>query len=276
MKRRNLGVGLLILASSLLFSVGSASAANPPAGTCVIKSLPSFVSQGEGSVTATVADIIEVGCDPTAYGTGSKVTVSATQLYERCGKDVTWYVPNPYTVTTGFNVTLALDADGNATVALIAGPNCQAGDSLVSVHENEEPFETFTTHFKAEAPEPTPPGLFAFHPTQIEDALSSGVATIVEAEFTNGSEQTVRIGSEELYDRCRIAPHLRWIGIDRSETTGPEVLGVPLDDDGNGFVIAIGDESCAPGTSVIEGDLQQKPFTTETAEFTIEPPKPRF
>ena len=36
-------------------------------------------------------------------------------------------------------------------------------------------------------------------------------------EFENGSEEPVRIASEELFRRCRIAPHLRWILMDGTE-----------------------------------------------------------
>jgi hypothetical protein len=278
MTRRNLGVGLAVMASSVLLMVGSASATTAGSPTCVVKTLPSFVAQGEGSVSATTANIVEVGCDPTAYGTGSTITIEDFQLYERCGKTVTWYEPNPFVVSNGPRITVALDADGNGTVAVLAGPGCQAGETLVSAHMNEEPFETFTAAYSVLPPVTTPPGLTAMEPggssSQVEDSLSSGVATIVEAEYENGSEKTVRIGSEELYSRCRIAPHLRWIRINRQETDGPEVTGVPLDNDGNGFVIAIGDASCAPGVSLIEGDLEAKPFTTFTTPFTIEAPRP--
>ena len=52
--------------------------------------------------------------------------------------------------------------------------------------------------------------------------------------------------------------------------------GVELDDNGNAFVIAIGDASCAPGSSLIEADLESKPFTTFTTEFTILSPRPTF
>ena len=76
-------------------------------------------------------------CNPFLYGTGSKVTVIASQLYSRCNSDIAWYIPNPYSETYGRSVELTLDADGNATVALIAGPKCQAGESLISVHQNE-------------------------------------------------------------------------------------------------------------------------------------------
>jgi uncharacterized repeat protein (TIGR01451 family) len=271
-------------ATSALFAAGAVAAAEPetaqaqsppPApATCVIHSLPSFTAQGEGASMATVADVVEVECDPTIYGTGSKIKLVASQLFSRCNEAVTWLIANPFSRVDGRSVTLALDADGSATVALLAGPGCQAGESLVTAHMEEAPFESFTTSFAVLPPVVTPPGLFALPATQVEDSLSSGVATIVQAEFENGSEKTVRIGSEELYSRCRIAPHLRWFRIDRSEVDGPEVTGVPLDNDGNGFVIAIGDGSCAPGASLIEGDLEAKPFTTFTAPFTILPPQP--
>jgi hypothetical protein len=103
MKSRNLGVGLVALASSLLLLVGTASARGTDAvttttsNTCVVHSLPSFIAQGEFTTTATVADIIEVECDPTVYGTESKIKITASQLYSRCKGRLTWFVPNPYT-----------------------------------------------------------------------------------------------------------------------------------------------------------------------------------
>jgi len=39
-------------------------------------------------------------------------------------------------------------------------------------------------------------------------------------------------------------------------------------------VIAIGDASCSPGSSLIEADLEEKPFTTVTTHFMVESPKP--
>ena len=47
-----------------------------------------------------------------------------------------------------------------------------------------------------------------------------------------------------------------------------------LDNDGNAFVIVIGDASCAEGPSLIEADLLSKPFTTFMTNFTIQPPQP--
>jgi hypothetical protein len=284
MKSRNLGLGVVALASSLLLLVGSASAASPATpldpGTCVVHSLPSFVAQGENlgqgaNTEATVADVIQVECNPTVYGTGSKIKITASQLYTRCKGMITWYEPNPsQEIPNQRGITVRLDADGNATVALRAGPECAAGESLITAHMEEEPFESFTTSFSVLPPNVTPPGVFALPATEVEDASSSGVATIVEAEFPGGSEKLVHIASEELFHRCQVAPHLVWVRMNGEKVPGAEIEGVRLDNDGNAFVIAIGDASCAEGPSLIEADLLSKPFTTFMTDFTIEAPRP--
>jgi len=283
MDRRRLCVGLMVVASSLLLMAGTASAHGSAkavaaeGSTCAVHSLPSFVAQGEFSLQATAADVIEVECNPFLYGTGSKVTVIASQLYSRCNQDITWYIPNPYEETSGRSVELTLDADGNATVALIAGPKCQAGESLVSVHQDEGEYNSYTTSFTVLPPNDTPLGVTATPSHQVEDAESSAVATIVQAEFPGAAESYVRIGSEELYRRCGVGPKIRWITESGQEydATGEISDGaVQLDNNGNGFVLAIGDSSCSPGTSLIEADLEEKPFTTVTTHFTVESPKP--
>jgi hypothetical protein len=53
-----------------------------------------------------------------------------------------------------------------------------------------------------------------------------------------------------------------------------EVTKIALDNNGNAFVIVFGDKSCAEGTSLIEADLESKPFTTYTTQFTVEGPRP--
>ena len=283
MDRRKWCVGLMVLASSMLLMAGSASAhgsakAQAAEGsTCAVHSLPSFVAQGEFSNQATAADVIEVECNPFLYGTGSKVTVIASQLYSRCNSDISWYIPNPYAVSSGRSVELTLDADGNATVALIAGPKCQAGESLVSVHQDEGEYNSYTTSFTVLPPNDTPLGVTAMPSHQVEDAESSAVATIIETEFPGSSESYVRIGSEELYRRCAVEPKLRWItesGQEYAATSEVNDGAVQLDNNGNGFVIAIGDSSCRPGSSLIEADLEEKPFTTVTTSFLVESPKP--
>ena len=299
MKSRNLIAGVVVLTASLFAGVTSASASGTSSsGTCVIHSLPSFVAQGEFEHAATVADIVEVECDPTVYGTGSTVTITASQLFSRCNGKLVWFVPNSFATNefkrepNGLGVTVQLDADGNATVALLAGGGCAAGESLVTAHMKEKPFETVTTSFTVLPPHDTTPGVFALPSRQVEDDNSSSVATIIQAEFANASEEKIRIGSEELFARCQIAPHVRWIKLDGTEVEvedegeaagGPaddalesasEVKGLELDNNGNTFVIAIGDKSCAEGPSLIEADLESKPFTTYTTTFTTEGPRP--
>jgi hypothetical protein len=266
---------MLLAGSASAFSAKPAGT-EPPSGQCTVKSLGTFVAQGEFATTATVADNIEIGCDPALYGTGSRLEIVDSQLYSRCGNDISWYIPNPYSVSTGRSVVVTLDADGNATALLIAGPKCQAGESLITVHQLDEPFESFTTPYTVLPPNDTEEGVFALPGSQIEDAESSAAGSVIEAEFPGQSESKVRFGSPELLARCRVAPHLHWITEDRSETTdSSEVNGLELDNNGNIFVLAIGDASCFPGASLIEADLESKPFTTLTTDFTILSPKPR-
>ncbi len=286
----------MVLASSLLLLAGTASAhgvgpqASAGAGTCTVKSLPSFIAQGEFESAATVGDVIEVSCDPYTYSSGAEVTLTAAQLYSRC-HEITWFSPNDEGepgIYGGRSVSLHLDVDGNANVALIAGPNCMVGESLITLDENEPPYETFTTSFQVLPAVNTPQGLYITPAAQVEDAESSGVITIAQAEFGKASEQHVRIGAEQLYDRCQrdagliIIPATRdgvEVPVEVPDTveSGGELLdAIELDNNGNGFAILIGGDSCAEGTSLIEADLEESPFTTETGTFTVEAPRPRI
>jgi uncharacterized repeat protein (TIGR01451 family) len=272
-------------------AIAGPSPAGPQPATCLIHSLPSFIAQGEFATAATVADVLEVECNPLVYGTGASVTITAAQLYSRC-HEITWYVPNEpgsgdqggelapdagFVLRSGPSVKLRLDVDGNANVALIAGPHCMVGESLVTLDQDEAPYETFTTSFQVLPDAPTPQGLFATPSSQVEDAASSGVATVIQAEFAAASEAKVRVAAQQLYDRCQRGPHLIWVRENRELVLGPELVGqhaVELDNDGNGFALAIGSDSCAEGPSLIEGDLEQSPFTTLTTEFEVLPPQP--
>ncbi len=287
MDRRNLGAGLMVFASSLLLLVGTAGAHGTvkPAGSegtggCTVKSLPSFVAQGEFEQSATVGDVLEVSCDPYVYSAGASITLTASQLYSRCKDDLTWYDPNndgEYYESEGRSVTLKLDVDGNANVALIAGPDCMVGESLITLDENESPYETFTTSFQILPSVNTTQGLYITPSSQVEDAESSGVVTIAQAEFSGASEEYVRIGAEQLYDRCQAGDHLHIIteGRENSEDVSELTDAIKLDNNGNGFVLLVGSDSCAEGTSLIEADLEASPFTTETGTFTVESPRVR-
>ena len=85
--------------------------------------------------------------------------------------------PEPVLTRRGRSVELTLDADGNATVALIAGPECQAGESLVSLHMDEGEYNTYTTSFTVLPPNDTALGVTAMPSHQVEDSESSSVAT---------------------------------------------------------------------------------------------------
>ncbi len=275
----------MVLASSMLLLAGTASAhgapqGDPTSGSCTVVSLPSFVAQGEFDYAASVGDVIEVSCNPYTYGTGQEVTITASQLNSRCN-DITWYVPNDYqneaTESSGQSVSLRLDADGNANVGLIAGPDCFAGESLITLDENEAPYETFTTSFTVLPPVNTTQGVYALPSSQVEDSDSSAVVTLVEAEFAGGSESYVRLASEQLNDRCQDGG-LLWASPSNGEGVEPGEYSseteIRLDDNGNGFALAIGDDSCDEGVSLIEADLTEAPFTTETTTFNIESPRP--
>ena len=288
MDGRKLGVGLMVLASSLLLLVGTASAhgtvkgaGTEGEGSCTVKSLPSFIAQGEFDNAATVGDVIEISCDPYVYSAGAEVTLTASQLYSRC-HNIKWYDPNDYgepiVGTEGRSFTVHLDTDGNANVGLIAGPNCMVGESLITLDENESPYETFTTSFQVLPSVNTVQGLYVTPSSQVEDNTSSGVVTTVQAEFSHASEQYVRLGYGQLYDRCERGDKTILVKADgdtvyeQPETTG----AIELDNNGNGFALLLGSDSCAEGTSLIEGDLESSPFTTETGTFTVLPPQVRF
>ncbi len=304
MERRYLGAGLMVLASSFMLMVGTASAheAVKPqgalgSGTCTVKSLPSFIAQGEFEAAATVGDVIEVSCDPYVYSDGAEVTLTAAQLYDRCGGNLSWGDPNdegePIFVVRSRSFSVHLDVDGNANVALLAGPGCMVGESLISVDEDESPYETFTTAFQVLPDVNTTKGLYITPSSQVEDAGSSSVVTIAQAEFPGNSEKYVRIGAKQLNDRCRDGGLLiipSWINVlfenyapgvqSLAEPAGVEeedgelLHAIELDNNGNGFVILAGIDSCAEGTSLVEADLEESPFSTETATFTVEAPRP--
>jgi hypothetical protein len=290
----------MVLASSFLLLAGVASAKGTPAGapaastgTCTVVSLPSFVAQGEYGYAASAADVVEVSCDPYDYGTGQEVTVTAAQLASRC-HNLAWIVPNNSTdepeAQFGESVHLHLDADGNANTSLIAGPNCMPGESLISVDENEAPYDTYTTSFTVTPPANTTEGVYADPSSQVEDSGSSSVTTIVEAEYADGGESYVRLASEQLNDRCHdggliwvpgyVTEYLAEIGDTKAAIKKAEegVIGeneteIRLDDNGNGFAIAVGVDSCLEGTSLIEADLVEAPFTSLKTEFTVDAPK---
>jgi hypothetical protein len=265
------------------------------ASNCAIHTLPGLMRQGELGQVGSVGDVVQVECNPRVLPGGTPVEISDAQLLSRCslsGGTVTWVDPNEFGTGTlklekGAGITVEIDGDGNATVALVAGPNCAVGGTVISAHTmvggGNTTVESFSAAFAVMEASTTPEGVTVTPNEQVEDEGSGSVATLVQAEFAS-TEAKVRIAAPELGSRCQLAPHLAWLrangelvtaselaGGTAIEPTGPEALRT--DNDGNAFVIAIGDASCMPGKSYFEVDLEASPFTTEEPSFTILPPQ---
>ena len=313
MERRNLLAGLAVLALSLFVLSGTAFAhaahhkkAKPrsagsttPAETCVVHSEPgAFMDQGEFGSASSVADVIEVECEP-VYAE-KYVRITDNELYSRCDNSLYWRTPyghdeeaNKYGFVTGRGITVELDNDGNATAVVLGGPSCAAGETLVAAHLESAPYTTFTTGFEVLPPRPTPTGVSvepggenpnAFPATESE--TTSSVATIVQVEFPPVfAEEPVNVDFAQLEARCHVCPYTEVITMGRygyphvekgneSDTPGDTTLW--LDNDGNAFAILIGNASCAAGSSLIEASLENAPYTTVTTEFTISPPEVSF
>jgi hypothetical protein len=298
MERRNLLAGLAVLALSLFLLSGTAFAhathhkrAKPRVvgtttapETCVVNSLPSFMDQGEFGASSSIADVIEVECEE-VYAE-KYVRISANELYSRCDGRLYWRTPyenseSEWVPSSDPSFSVQLDNDGNATAVVIGGPSCAAGESLIAAHLESPPYTTVTTGFTVLPPKPTKPGVYVTPETKIEGEEASDVATIVQVEFEPVfAEEPVNVNGSQLTSRCKNWPHTEAI------VMGPE--GYPeteqdleegtlyLDNDGNAFAVVIGNSSCASGDTLIEASLENAPYTTYTAHFTIEPPQPTF
>ena len=109
MKSRNLGLGLVVLASQFVPAGRNRFGSRGPlqhrirparaSSTRCPRSSPRVRTSTGSNQEATVADVIQVACDPNVYGTGSKIKITASQLFTRCKGNVTWYVPNPFSET---------------------------------------------------------------------------------------------------------------------------------------------------------------------------------
>jgi len=305
MERRNLLAGLAVLALSLFMLSGTALAhtthhkkAKPHSEsggggtpeTCVVHALPSsFMDQGEFGSASSVADIIEVGCEE-VYAE-KFVRISANELYSRCDKKLYWRTPfgnrkdtalaTTGGFSTGSNFSVELDNDGNATAIVLGGPSCAPGESLIAAHLEVPPFTTVTTPFTVDPPRETEPRVVATPASKVEGEIYSDVATILQVEFPSVfAEEPVWVDFAQVFARCHREP--RTEDMTMGERGFPEVHSGSesetqfLDNDGNAFAILIGNSSCAAGTSQFEASLENAPYTTYTADFTIEPPQPTF
>jgi hypothetical protein len=298
MERRNLLAGLLVLALSLFLLTGTALAhktgkksksgkETTDPGACVIHSLPSFMDQGFGGAASSVADIIEIECEPVYAET--YVKISSQELYNRCDDRLYWvpwtnsYIENDVTKAGDGELPssasiggVELDDDGNAIVAVLGGPSCAPGESVISVHQEEAPGESTATSFTVLPPKVTTPGVFAWPESQVEAGNYSNTVSIFGVEFPPAySERWVAISDEQLYSHCD--GDLFWVVM---TSWGPYVVPfaegteLELDNDGNAFVTVFGGPSCAAGDTELEASLVRAPYTTYGSYYTVLPPEP--
>jgi hypothetical protein len=294
MERRNLLAGLAVLVLGVFMLAGTASAHKPPQSKkqakpavgaekgCVVETLPSFIDQGLETEASSVADIIEVECEHEGkLQYDGEITISDTELFDRCGKGthLSWSPTQEFAPTVGPSTKAKLDNDGNASVVLWAGPECKPGETDIMVDETTFPFETYTATFTVLPPETTKEGVFALPEKKVEDDVFSSVATIIQVEFPI-VETKVAVNAEQLFTRCGKFPHIEWVGpnekfiaFDEGRLEGAHAL--ETDDDGNAFVVALGDRSCQPGKVKIEASLEEaESFNSVFGEFEIEFPRP--
>ena len=90
------------------------------------------------------------------------------------------------------------------------------------------------------------------------------------------AEEHVNVDFSQLYARCKYGDHTEVITMSENgyphTDSGEETETLKLDNDGNAFMILIGNASCASGTSLIEASLESAPYTTYTTNFTVNPP----
>lgn len=263
---------IAILAMWALPAHAAPAAKATPATTvpqCAIHTPPPFVESGLGATESSVAGVIVVECRPVF--SQDRVTITADELNSRCRNTLSWFSVSGAGAGQSFDVFL--DNDGGASATVWGGPSCAAGTSLICAHLDAPPFTTVCKNFTIRPPQNTTPGVRAIPSTEVEDATTSSVQTVVYAEFPSvNAEQFVKITAQELSARC--AGGITWVGPDEVVLgTGPSVF-VQLDDNGNAFVVALAGPSCASGTSLIEASLTIAPFTSYTTNFTILSPRP--
>jgi len=174
----------------------------------------------------------------------------------------------------GESATVNLDNDGNATVELDAY-ECAPGPSLVEADLVNAPYYTATTVLSALPPNVTAPGLTAFPNPEVEtgDGTLTGSNVYAVFYFEDNpvyAETPVTISSTQLQDRC--LENEGWTagnGGSGNRTSGTTTL----DNDGNAVFIFEG-ISCAPGASVVVGDLVGGTHDTFTTNFVITAPTP--
>ena len=221
-----------------------------------------------------------------------QVTVSSQQLLNDCAANTVQFATNAGGGgrPPGFfsdTITLTLDNDGNATVALYAD-DCAPGSSLIEVDLDKAPYYTATATLVALPPAVTPAGLTGFPNDEVETGDTtagpspSGDSDVYAVFYLETdpvyAEQDVTITSPQLEARCGEG---YWFqggngGSTTSEPDGTVNNNGPstrLDNDGNAVFIFIG-ASCAAGDSLVTADVEAGTHQTYSMTYTILPPAP--
>jgi hypothetical protein len=278
-----LRVGAVLAAATIPLvglSAGVASAkAAPKAKTpsITVTASPNPVVETD---TSNFWDIVQVEAKGPA-SPGDTVTISSTELFSNCDgatafvslEGGTAIAGNPLGgLDFGFEgdgtVTVPLDNDGNATVALI-GFQCSPGEDLVEASENTVPYKTATTRLIVSPPAVTAPGVKGYPSDEVETGDGAGTAGpvgtsdvyavfLVEAPPVY-AEDTESITSDELTARCGIGSEWWADTFAPLAGTSPGGVGVVagsspgsadpadgdlIDDDGNVSYLFVG-ASCA-------------------------------
>jgi len=251
---------------------------------CKVVASPSrVIDMGEFAEHSSIATIFEVECKAT-YAE-KFVRIASNELWAKCDGHLEWVasavgLPDP----SGKEFKAELDDAGNAEIAVFGGPSCAAeGGALVTVDLESGTHPTSTTEVTIEEPRVTRPGITLYpepatgHVGAIENSVTSSLLGLAVIEFPPGyAEETVSVTDRQLFEKCKVAPHITWIGEDATPVgTGVEA-NVTLDNDGNAFVVFLAEESCKSGTTLFEASLEEPPFTTYQASFNVYPPQSTF
>jgi hypothetical protein len=267
-------VGLLVPAAGAASAQAApTSIGTTPPPTCIVKAKPySFVEQGEGLTSSSVAFIVVVECQP-VYGEDT-VEINAHQLSSACHGTLSWLNPAvPGVPVPGESFNVQLDNDGNANAVVWGGPSCAASRDLITADLTAPPYYTARTHVVIKPPQDTPPGLKAYPTSLVEDETTSSVAATFYAEFPSyNSGQTVQFSDDQLYNQCH--GNITWYGPDEQLlSVGTKTVTTTLDNNGNAFVVALAGPSCASGPTLGTVDLVGPPFTTYTHNFNVLSPR---
>ena len=219
-----------------------------------------------------VAFIVTVECAPTF--SEQTVEIHTPQLSNACQGLLRWYNATTTAASgNGDTFDVTLDDDGNATAVVLGGPSCAASRDLIEADLAVAPYTTAITQVQIAPPRDTRPGVFALPAQQVEDDITSSVATIFYVEFPSVySEHKVEISDAELYDRCD-GHGITWILPNSTTFTYGKSVTVTLDDNGNAFVVALAGPSCAAINTFVQAELVGPPYTTLTSQFNVLSPR---